>query len=388
MSKLQGKVRRGIWWIHLCLGLAASVLVVVMGLSGALLLFRPELTALLSPAPKLVAACETPINWDQAETGVRNFASAEAGRIYFPRAGTLDPRYHFQMQKGEGRRETVHVIYDACAGQVLGYAQLGWIDWLVDLHHNLLLPRNGKQWVGVIGISLLLLATLGAALWLLANPRLSQVLRPNLRQSALRTSFDLHRTFGLIAGLVLTLQAFTSLWLSYPQTMRAALSAIADTGQDARPMRDKKKRAEVTRAPLRALIESAQAEIPDGQIRQIRLAEGGRGTVQVRMSRPGDFSSAGNNTVILDAATARAVTLDRYGERSGASRFTQAMTALHYGEWGGTGFRAVSAVAGASTALLAITGILVWWLPLRRRARRVPATGVLPQTVSSEAILP
>jgi uncharacterized iron-regulated membrane protein len=116
-------------------------------------------------------------------------------------------------------------------------------------------------------------------------------------------------------------------------------------------------------------MKAAEIAIPGGVIREIRLPEG-YGNVQVRMWLDGDFRSLGNNVATVDRASGDVVATDLYATKPASLRFIQAMAGLHYGEWGGLLYRTLYGVAGVVAALLFATGVLIWWLPKRRAAKR------------------
>jgi uncharacterized iron-regulated membrane protein len=360
---MKSALRKFTRWAHLWLGLITGIFICLMGVTGGLVGLRPQIATMLSPAPAAVASCEASLDWNRAAKEITGYAHAEINRVYGPYDApySKDPRYHFRMAT-ENPIIFQHVIYDACAGRVLGSINFGWMDWTVDLHHNLLSGRTGRRWAGAIGIAMLVSGLSGLLIWLVTKPSLGTAFRIQLRFSR-RTARETHRAVGLAAALLLTLEAFTGLWLTFPQTMRSVLPAVPE---DVRPARGTPGVGVSGSAGLGEWMAAAKAAIPDGFVREIRLPEG-NGNVQIRMWRPGDFRILGNNVVYVASGSAGVQGVDRYSERSGTSRFVQAMAALHYDEWGGVPFRILSALAGFVTPVLFLSGILIWWYSRPRK---------------------
>lgn len=372
-------MRRIFVFAHLWLGLVAGVFVSLMGFTGGLVGLRPQIATLLSPSSPKVASCVA-TDWNRAAEDVTAVTHSEINRVYGPYGS--DTRYHFRMMTSTPVIYQ-HVIYDACAGRVLGSIDLAWMDWTVDLHHNLLTGNNGRRWAGAIGIAMLLSGLSGLCVWLLTRPDLRSAFIVRMRFSR-RTPREIHRAIGLAAACFLVLEAFTGLWLCFPQTMRGMLTTFAAEPEDVRPVRAATPKAPKTpssRAGFGEIIAAAHNAMPDGRIREIRMPDG-NGTVQVRMWRPGDFRSLGNNVVYISRSRAQVLTVDRYSERSGSNRFLQAMAGLHYDEWGGLTFRMLAAVAGLLTPVLFVTGILIWWFARRRKAV-VPAQRAVAETAAA-----
>jgi uncharacterized iron-regulated membrane protein len=350
-----------------------------MGFTGGMVSLRPQISTLLSPAAALVANCQAPTDWNRAARDISAFAHSEIDRVYGPYGS--DTRYQFRMT-GDQPAVYKHVIYDACAGRILGSINLGWMDWTVDLHHNLLSGKTGRRWAGAIGVAFLLSSLSGLLLWLLSKPNLRTAFRVQRRFSR-RTPRELHRAFGVGAACLLALEAFTGIWLCFPQTMRAALAQVAPAPEDVRPAKGRRDAASTERAGLNELMIAAHTALPDGLVREIRLPEG-NGPVQVRMWQPGDFRSLGNNVVFLSSSKAQVLGVDRYADRSGSNRFVQAMAGLHYDDWGGLPFRMLCAAAGFLTPVLFVTGFLIWWYARPRKKSSIQGQAALaPEAVQA-----
>ena len=367
-------LRRVSAFAHLWLGLYAGAAVCLIALSGAIVTFRPQIATALSP-PARQGACNTPIDWTRAQQQVEAATGSGVNRIYAPTGD--DPRYHFRKHTPTTDIYT-HVIYDACAGAVLGTARLEWLDWIVDLHHNLLAERTGRQVVGAIGVVLLVSSLSGALLVLLARPTLRRLFTVNTGNAS-RASYDLHRVLGAVAVLLLTVQAVTGSAVSFGAAFRWMVGTVASVGTDPRPGRATKDAGGT--ATLGAVLAAAETAIPGARVREIRMP-GGYGTVQVRMWKTGDFRSLGNNVAFVDRGTARVLAVDRYDDRPGGSRFLQAMAGLHYAEWGGLTYRVLYGLTGAVVAPLFVTGAIFWWSRRRVRASR-PRPANEPSTPAS-----
>lgn len=365
MSDLRRLLRRGFVWFHQWLGLVAGVAFTVLAFSGGVVTFRPQIAAWLSP-PIPAGACAA-MDWDRAEHDVNAFANSSINRIYAPTAP--DTRYRFRVNTDTDGIYT-HVIYDACSNRVLGAANLGWMDWLVDFHHNLRGGRTGRWYAGWLGVLLLVSGISGAAIWLVSRPSLQRLLRI---RSGIAMPRDLHSTSGMLACALLLIGSFTGLWLCFPQTMRGALALVMTVPNEARGPRAPKRESTAPTAGLAAIVHAAETALPGAAIREIRMPEG-YGNVQVRMWRAGDFRSLGNNVVTVDRVSATAVKTDLYADKPAGNKFIQAMAGLHYGEWGGAAFRTLYGIAGLLSAFLLITGVLAWWLPKQRARRAVAAS--------------
>ncbi|HEY4360042.1 MAG TPA: PepSY-associated TM helix domain-containing protein [Bryobacteraceae bacterium] len=379
MPPFRRTLRKLLVSLHTWVGLFGGLFVAILAFSGGVVTFRPQIANLLSPPPAQTTNCVPSMDWNRAEKEIEDFAHTRINRIYAPTGA--DFRYRFRMTTDQDSIFT-HVIYDACAAKVLGTANLAWMDWLVDFHHNLRAEKTGRFWAGWIGALLLLSGVGGISIWVISNPSVKKFFR--IRSGPFMPR-DLHSFTGVLAGCLLIVGSFTSLWLCFPQTMRAALKLVAPLPDDVRAPRLPRPAKDTPRAGLGDIMSAAQDALPDGSIREIRLPET-YGNVQVRMWRQGDFRSLGNNVVTVDNVTARVVATNLYEDKGPGDRIVQAMAGIHYGEWGGTLVRSIYGLAGLASALLLVTGFLLWWIPKRRATPRTAKESIPePESIVSHS---
>src|SRR5262249_1271430 len=120
--------------------------------------------------------------------------------------------------------------------------------------------------------------------------------------------------------------------------------------------------------PMDEYLRIGRAAMPDGRAVELRLPQGGKGAVDLRLYRAGDLSPDGNH-VYMDPATGGVVSIDRIGDRPLRERFLAAMAPIHYGEFGGLPIKTLWAVLGITPALLFVTGLVAWWRPKRKQGQ-------------------
>jgi uncharacterized iron-regulated membrane protein len=187
--------------------------------------------------------------------------------------------------------------------------------------------------------------------------------------STIRFNFELHRAAGLWAYAFLALISFTGVELAYPNTFRDAVQSL--TGKPA-TVHGPKGGGSTTRLPLDEYVRLGRTAMADGVPVELRLPEGAKGPIDLRLYRAGDLAPSGNH-VYLDPATGSVVMVDRIADRPIGARFLAAMSPLHYGQFGGMTVKIAWALLGLAPLLLFITGLLAWWKPARAKS---------PQTAS------
>lgn len=265
--------------------------------------------------------------------------------------------------------QTAKVFTDSQSGEVLGTFDLLWLNWLVDLHHNLLLGKNGKRTVGYIGIFLFFTSLSGLGLFLIRKPKLRTAFRIRRGVAWKVVNFDLHRALGLFSNALLLAVSITGVALAFPETV-ATVFRIPREKASARPAKRDGKKDEHASRQIEELLAAAQRAVPGGTPRQVRFPTGGGNQASVRLWLPTDLRPEGNNRVRLEAASLRLVQVERASDWSPAKRWTQLAAPVHYGEWGGALLRILWACIGLVPPVLFVSGIVIWVQPhLARRAR-------------------
>lgn len=378
-------MRRNLLRIHRWTGITLAGFLVLAGATGSFLAFHHEIDAALvpelhdvSPQPararldEIAAAIEAAhprltVGYfvfsqypDKALRAVLNTREAAD-------AGRLD-------RDGAGQAE---VYVDPYSGRLLGERRWGEIGttrahivpMIYRLHMSLFAGTVG-QWITAIV----------AAVWIgamvmgivLAMPRVRHwrtAFSIKWRSSRARVLFDLHRTVGLGAFVVLAVIAFTGLYMNLPSVIEPAVAALSPFTQRPSSVRVAgAARSDVWRIGWDAAYASARRLELSHPLAVIGRVEA-RGYYQVRFMPPDDIMDAG--TVRYFVSGADGSVLSRFDDRAGTIgdlvRIWQ--FPLHSGQGFGLPGRILVCIAGALPLLLTVTGL---WLWLRReRSRRI-----------------
>jgi len=342
--------------IHAWIGIVGGAFLCVVALTGSVIVFRTEIDSATIPKS---ASVSSSVGLDAAALEVSNFRpESRIRRVRLP--GKPGDPYIFQVESSGKRTE--RIVSDASTGRVLGTLPSGWVDWMVDLHRNLLAGKTGRATVGAFGVVLFVLSATGLLLWLSGARNWRAWISIPRRGSTLRFNFELHRVSGLWAYCFLAVISFTGVGLAYPDTFRQAIQSLTRTSPIVRAPR-------IDADSLRSLDEYlriGRSAMPDGVATELRLPAPGKGPVDLRFYREGDLQPAGNH-VYLNPATAAVVAIDRVADRPIGARFLAALSPIHYGEFGGVAIKVVWGLLGLTPLLLFATGLIAWWRPAKRK---------------------
>lgn len=231
------KTYRKVWLqIHLYLGLTMGAMLAVVGLTGSLIVFWQPIDAALNPVLfESTAGCTEsayrPL--DELIIAVRSRVPAQGQlrSLFFPNPERplFTATYHVPAP-GADWDDRYSVFIDPCSGAVKGSRFLDsqlqpWGGPLIKvinrIHTSLLLNFPGL-WLGnhllSFGSAFLMCSILiGFYLWWWPrNGRWLAALKFKRNASSERFNYDLHKTFGIAAGLLLLISLFTGIHMYNP----------------------------------------------------------------------------------------------------------------------------------------------------------------------------
>jgi uncharacterized iron-regulated membrane protein len=337
--------------LHRWLGLGFGAWLVLLGLTGALMAFAPEIEARHVAAPAGGPALPLPALVEAAAAAAPDTAAALL-RVRPPTAPGESLRADFQLPQG---RTSLHL--DPATGAVLG--EVRWGGQLIHLAYNLhrsLLLEDGERVVGFLGLPVLalLLAGLVLAAWpSVVSWRERAFSRAGLRGR--RRLANLHTALGLRALLPLLVAVGTGLALSFPQTTQRLLYRVTNATPQPPPMPGD---GPVDLAGALALAEAAR---PGWQLVWLD-PPGEEGRVTMAFAPPDAWPGEDQVVTVETATGALTVALPHPAGRLGAW-----FTALHAGTAFGLPHRIFIVLLGLLPLALGYFGLALWW---RARAAR------------------
>lgn len=356
------RLRRVVRQIHLWLGLGAGGLFVLLGLTGSILAFYPEIDALLHPAIR-VEGSERP-DWDRALATVRRAWPEKQGPWRFEvtgRPGAIAARYYDPPERAGHVFRPMMVWLSPDGGRVLRRDYWGEyaVTFVYDLHFRLLASSTGGTVLGWSGFVLLVLLGSGVWAWW---PRASwaKALRIKRHAHPQRRLRDWHKLTGLAGLLLLLVLTATGIVLELPDESDRAFTAVG-LPVDRLPVAMTMASHGGHRAGVDQIIAAALGALPGSRIAWIETAPQSGGNFRLRMQVPGDPSSRFPHSFVwVDGGSGQVVQVYDARKAGGGTVLNNWMHPLHDGSAGGLAGRVLVAISGLLPALLFVTGWLRW----------------------------
>ncbi|HEX2139490.1 MAG TPA: PepSY-associated TM helix domain-containing protein [Woeseiaceae bacterium] len=350
--------------LHKWFGLAIAAWVLLQAVTGTANLYRAELNRLLHAGVLTVPSAGPllPIDrWIDAARRAEPGAAVE--RIDYP-ARPGDAVLVTLQCPGCGGHRLVAVDPHTAAITAHGGLERFPVEAAFWLHSHLWIPPVGKYVVGGLGLVVVGMAATGIWLWWPRPGTFRHAFRIVRRLGRLRFVLDLHRVPGIVTSAAVLFVAATGVALSYSGWLAAALRPVMPFAEP--PKLEAPGGPELDSREVQPLVDAARAGFPDSRVRDVRLSAGlvrvlfrpetegiPRATRQVYVRR-----HDGKVLARVDPATLPA-----------GDRVIRWLLPLHSGHYGGGAGSAVGLVAGLGLAVLAVTGVWMWFSRREMRAR-------------------
>jgi uncharacterized iron-regulated membrane protein len=143
-------------------------------------------------------------------------------------------KFFFYMHLWVGAGVGLYIVLMSITGSLIVYRNelertpsfVSSVEWIVDLHENLLFGRNGRFVNGIGAISVILLCSTGAVIWWPGTSNWRRALTVNWRSPSARFSWDLHSALGFWSFLFVLMWGISGFYFVFPQTFNSLFGLI------------------------------------------------------------------------------------------------------------------------------------------------------------------
>jgi uncharacterized iron-regulated membrane protein len=221
-------IRKVAFQIHLWIGIAIGLYIVVLSVTGSALVFRREMDRAFAP--------DRPVRDPARQTMSAEALTTAAQRAYpdhtIQRVGDIQRRTPvIQVDFTSPDGETIEREFNAYTGEDIGDpfpASAEWLLWVVSLHDDLLIVRDqrGRFWNGVGSILATLLCITGAIVWWPGIASWRRGLSVRRKSSWKRFNFDTHSALGFWFFSIIAIWAISGIYLSMPSAFMDVVNRV------------------------------------------------------------------------------------------------------------------------------------------------------------------
>ncbi|HWC16317.1 MAG TPA: PepSY-associated TM helix domain-containing protein [Terriglobales bacterium] len=351
-------MRKALLYLHLWTGLMAAIFLLLLGVTGGLLAFEDEIDHVLNAKfayvePKLQSLTLRAIS----ENLLARYPGAKIDAFALPPRPDLSLLVSLTDAKGKGWQ----LYIDPYTAEIIGSSGEAnhFMRRVHSFHQRLAGGKVSDVIVGWTAIFLFLLAISGIVLWWRAK-----VFRIR-RGTALRFTFELHNTVGILSSVFLFFFAWTAICIHWERKVNELAQRISPEAKylgAAVP-------APAGR-PVNAdeILNLGRSSLPEAKPTVLQMPRDEGNLAFVVMKFPEDHTPVGRSRVQIDAATGRVMRVQSSRRLTATMKYARMWNReLHTGDLFGLPTRILMALVSLALPLLAITGPLIWWF--RRRVK-------------------
>jgi uncharacterized iron-regulated membrane protein len=339
-------MRKVVFTLHRCAALVTGVFVLILGVTGAVMAFEPELDHLLHPRLFHVSRGEHAQRLSQLADTV---SLAFPGERVFGYGLSVSPDVSYYVALPTGL-----VFVNQYTGEILGVRSAPTLlDEIHQLHLRLLAGDTGKTIVSWIGVVAVFLALSGFYLWWPVK-RISIA----WRQGGRRFWFDLHNAVGVVSLVFLLMLSVTGVVIGFERVSGPMLYKM--TGSQPLPVSFSSTRTpgakpiDVDRA-----LDIARAALPGATAISLNVP-GPKGAYRVAARYPEDLTPGGRSRIFIDQYSGEVLQVESSRTTAAGTRLVILNRAIHTGDIFGLPSKVVMSLASVAAALQVISGVVMW----------------------------
>lgn len=348
-------MRKFILQVHLYIGLIAGLFLVLLGITGSIMAFEPEIDHVIHHRLSYV------------DRGDKTLSLAEIGRVVntaFP-ADTIvgyrlatSPDLSWQVELG-GKVVFVNPYTAVILGTLIRPDH--WDEWLNTIHqlHLRLAMRvagdPGKKIVTWAVAGLLILQLTGLFLWWRQKRVGIQWSKPSRR-----IWFDIHNSVGIVAYLFLLLLTITGLVMGFEKQTTPFFYRITNSQRGNGPDLNVPLSTGAVILPADSAVAIARRALPGAVPFDIPLPGPG-GMYVIRCRFPEDLTPGGRSKVFIDPYSGKVLYAESSRTAPAGTRIVNMNRAIHTGDLLGIPSKIIMSLASLALVMLFVSGVAMWW---------------------------
>jgi uncharacterized iron-regulated membrane protein len=353
-------MRKLLFYLHLYLALVAGIFIVILGVTGSIMAFEPELDHLLhSNLWHVKPGGQTLRLADIGASVSRQFPGEAIGGYTLSSAPDL--AYQVNLRRGT-------VFVNPYTAEIIGVRPPG-PDFLARVHQlhlrlavNGPLPADaGKPIIGAAGIIILILSLSGLYLWW-------PLKRFTIKSDAVGRPlwFDAHNAIGILSLLFLLALSLTGVMIAFDDTTIPLMYKVTGSKPAETPKTPPPPPGAMPIGVDRAM-ELAAAALPGATPFAVNVP-GPKAAYLVRSHFPEDLTPGGRSRVIVDQYTGKVLFAEGSRTAPTGTRMVIINRAIHTGDIYGIPSKTLGSLASLALVAQIVSGVTMWWKKPRSRS--------------------
>jgi uncharacterized iron-regulated membrane protein len=335
--------------LHLWAGLAIGLPLIVVGVTGALLVWGEEIDHAMDPQLFHVTPAGTRLS---AQALLQRFQATYPGERIVGFTPAARPDLSFMCYTAS----RLYAYIDPYSGRILGAKNLetGMRRKLFLIHSQLMAGSVGHTIVILSTVAATFLIVTGLVLWWKFK-----ILGVKWRAGFWRVNFDLHSVLGVYSAVVFLVLCVTGIVIAYDGVVYPAI--LRWSGVPAAPPARQSTVREGPAPSLDAVIAAAERALPGARITTIGLPNKPHDVFSVYLRFPEDPAAFGRSRARIDRYSGEVLFVKDTRSANWGQYLVDFNEAIHFGDIFGMPTRVIASAVSLLVAGQVISGILMWW---------------------------
>lgn len=359
--------------LHLWLGLASAVFLLILAVTGSIIAFEVEIERWLHRSLYYVQQGTQPLPESRLIQEVeQRFAPGKVRHVVLPRSPKMSQIMQVAGAGGPAaRRDTFQAWVNPYTGAIVG-TRTGpsktqrVLQFIHQFHLHMGLADVGKM--GDLGKLLLSIASaillFEAAFGILLWWKLKRATIKLRKASWFRVCFDLHNVLGIYSAVFLVLISFTGVLIGFEWAESAIFKITHSEPLLIRGPVHSKIFEGATPISVDRAIDTALQQIPNTTVTTIQPPAAKNGVYAIGLRTWDEFSDAVHSTVWIDQYSGSVLRVQNFDTASRGYRVIRWNRSLHTGDVLGFGGHMIMSLTSIALVGMVITGVVIWWKKL------------------------
>lgn len=371
-TPFKSPTRKLIFTLHKWVGAIVALWLLSQSLSGVSLVFRDELEEMLSPAPAVTVGEKRVTFAALIENTQKKFADYKVTGFICPRSSSRP----IQIFAANDREKKLALNADPYTGAILGLKRENEVlEFLADLHHNLLNGKTGRAINGIGASCLFALILTGMVIWWRGIKDWLSGFRVSFKGNFRRVNWNLHSAVGVWALPFLLIWSISGFYFGFTAFFEKSLNAVfpVSAQKQLAPPDEKialeESQDQITgnmaiaamhgaKPDLDKMVQTAIAATPrEDFVERIAFPDKRRPTLRIWLCNSLSADSNTKTQVFLDPKSGEVVAVAPSDAAPTGDVILQLLTRLHFGNFWGFASKSIWIFIGLTPAIMAVSGL-------------------------------
>lgn len=364
--------------IHLYLGLAVGIILMITCFTGAVLVYEKDLQQAIYPERYFVKASGDLISPD---TLISLMAKQRPGvlvnsiKLYKDAGRTAElsvtiPGKKTIKGKGKAEAERLTAFVNPYTGHVIEFYNYrkSFFYFMMDLHRWMLGGDTGKMVVGIATLLFLVILITGVILWW---PRNKAILKQRLKMKSdagfKRLNHDYHVVLGFYSAIFLFVLAFTGLAWSFKWFNNGIYYVTGSSMEKAKPILSKP--TSENKTTLAYAVQQVSTVEKEALYYNISLPKDSAESISINvLSAKASHESAVDN-YIIDTYNGNILAVKKFADKNLGARVRSTFKPVHTASIFGWPSKLIGFLVCLLGTFFPASGIIMWWNRTRKKRR-------------------